>query len=564
MSSMNDMVYISVESRKGGVGKTTTALTLADALLEKGYQVLMIDMDIVGTTIDSFFINANAEYIHEVKLAGTPVNLVRLFKEFFMAGKNVPVFALEAENKKGAFTYSKGKCNFIGSNIYEKNNGTVPLEDPRILYDAYHAYWLLEFVKGISKTFAAAIGKDTKVAVVLDNSPGFSSIENGIHDFITDLGPEQGKVLLVTTIDPQDIKACRQSKSVIQTLFDDKVAAGRYYRSMVQNVDGGKRESKAFDTVWNSLCASDGHHPEYHAGEHEKEPPFINILVNKVPQIIFEQIYAKGILHRESEEASPFQNHLLYYFSNPQLMENNVSHQLSYAGRLEQYRQSGDIMEIESDDARYLEASVFFHQQGLGDFLKDTWAPKACFRDVLETMNGHDLLRDEPQGVVGLREDWSMSRVHSLDEEVKVVERFVMNNLKEGLMLREIMPLIENHVASVLSDMDEKAKIDFHPDHPKLEEIADFVTSFGLSVYRLHIYGQVSEMFNGLIGYCLEDVENLEKINKGAISSWIEDVLEGRVVDNNMAGALMHKLNDRKNARELRKVLQVIIHSWEL
>lgn len=42
---------ISVESRKGGVGKTTAALNLADLLVEKGYKVLLLDLDITGTSI---------------------------------------------------------------------------------------------------------------------------------------------------------------------------------------------------------------------------------------------------------------------------------------------------------------------------------------------------------------------------------------------------------------------------------------------------------------------------------------------------------------------------------
>ena len=42
---------ISVESRKGGVGKTTAALNLADLVLEKGYKVLLLDLDITGTSI---------------------------------------------------------------------------------------------------------------------------------------------------------------------------------------------------------------------------------------------------------------------------------------------------------------------------------------------------------------------------------------------------------------------------------------------------------------------------------------------------------------------------------
>jgi Mrp family chromosome partitioning ATPase len=38
-------VVISVIGRKGGVGKTTTALNLAGALAEQGYAVTMIDLD---------------------------------------------------------------------------------------------------------------------------------------------------------------------------------------------------------------------------------------------------------------------------------------------------------------------------------------------------------------------------------------------------------------------------------------------------------------------------------------------------------------------------------------
>ena len=41
----------SVESRKGGVGKTTIALNLAKVLAGKKYDVLLIDCDITGTPI---------------------------------------------------------------------------------------------------------------------------------------------------------------------------------------------------------------------------------------------------------------------------------------------------------------------------------------------------------------------------------------------------------------------------------------------------------------------------------------------------------------------------------
>lgn len=563
MILITEMVYISIESRKGGVGKTTTALTLAEVLLEEGYQVLMMDLDIVGTTIDSTFIKDNNANIHEVKLSGKPVNLVRLFKELYMAGMNVPAFATEKEKKENAFSFSFGKCNIIGSNIYEKDE-FIPLEDPRILYDAYHAYWLLEFVKVISRSFTDAAGRDDKVAIILDNSPGFSSIENGIHDYITDIGPSKGKVLLVSTIDPQDIGACRQSKSIIQSLFDEKKAAGRYYRSMIEKGEGVKRNSQAFDSVWTSLCASGGHQPEYHTSEHGAEPPFVSILVNKVPQIIFEQIFEKEILNRESEEASPFQNHLLYYFSNPQLKSKEITHQQIFAGRFDQYRQSGNIVEIESDNARYMEACSFFRQLGMGDIFKEEWSPKAYFKDILEVMRGQENLREEPVETIRFHEGRFTNKERRVEEEIKLVERFVMDNVKDDERLQDIMPVVEGSVNSVLNNMEGKSAIDFHPEHPRLEEIGDFVTSFGLAVYRLHIYEQVCELFNRLMNYCLEDVENMEKLNKDAISIWMANVFEGRVVDQDISGALSQMLDDRKNARELHKSLQVIIRSWQL
>ena len=46
----DNCLLVSVESRKGGVGKTTAALNLARILLEKkGYAVLFLDVDITGT-----------------------------------------------------------------------------------------------------------------------------------------------------------------------------------------------------------------------------------------------------------------------------------------------------------------------------------------------------------------------------------------------------------------------------------------------------------------------------------------------------------------------------------
>ncbi|WP_252896754.1 ParA family protein [Metallosphaera hakonensis] len=39
---------ISIRSSKGGVGKSTIAISLAKALAMKGYDVLLMDRDVVG------------------------------------------------------------------------------------------------------------------------------------------------------------------------------------------------------------------------------------------------------------------------------------------------------------------------------------------------------------------------------------------------------------------------------------------------------------------------------------------------------------------------------------
>jgi chromosome partitioning protein len=65
---------ISIANQKGGVGKTTTALTLGTALVERGRSVLLVDLDPQSSLTIAFGIDAEGNSMHEVLGSTEPGN----------------------------------------------------------------------------------------------------------------------------------------------------------------------------------------------------------------------------------------------------------------------------------------------------------------------------------------------------------------------------------------------------------------------------------------------------------------------------------------------------------
>lgn len=577
MNSTSNIVYISIESRKGGVGKTTVALTLAEILQQKEYQILLVDMDIIGTRVDPTFIKDNQHLLHEVSYKGKAVNLLQMFNKVYMSGKNVPVFMPANEKQSNYLTFERGKCNIIGSDLYskkedgedkkeeEEEKNTI-LEDPRVLYDAFHAYWMIEFVKEIVKSFEKAMNRGDKIVVVFDNSPGFSSIENGIHDFLTDIGTEKGKFVLVSSIDQQDLDACRQTKEIINNIIKDKLEARDYYCSLMGDKDKEEKKntSSAFNSVWNSLCVSNGQLPEYYSIDHEiKDKKFIGIIVNKVPRNIVEDIEGR-ILEKDEEFPAPFLNHLLYKYNSQLLDEHDIKHHTNFNSGFDEFKLSGDIAKIEEDDEKYLKFLDYLKQIGLNILFKPMWSPLALFKEIISDLEKEEALKDVSEFSVS-KIYGTVQREKGFEKNVETVKKFVLKNLKEGVDLHNdfvtVFDFVKNRIEFANNH---NTPLDLHPDSPRLELIGGFVSNVGLAIYRLNKYDVICELLNELIKRSLEDVETMEQLDTDAISGMIEDILAGRENVEDIKGTVSAMINKTIIARELRYAINQIIKQWEL
>ncbi len=217
----------SIESRKGGVGKTTVALNLATILVNKG-PVLLLDCDITGTSIvdpakNSPFWDKETNVLTEVnkKRETKDINLIHFFLNSFIKGER---------NVRGFINLEKlkiNKVNVLGSFLY----GT-PREaaiNSSWLMDELHSYWMVELIQQIIKEFEGLFS-DKTVHIVIDNSPGFTSFNQSLHDYMFEEGPIVAKFLLVSTLDSQDLQANMEAAAEIRNCVENRTAAANYYK----------------------------------------------------------------------------------------------------------------------------------------------------------------------------------------------------------------------------------------------------------------------------------------------------------------------------------------------
>lgn len=227
------MEIYSVESRKGGVGKTTIALNLAKALARRKYDVLLIDCDITGTPITKAAWNSPFWRSHVVARFkghpddGHPFNLISYYKKYFLKGKK---YDNEAKMHHESL---KGRINLIGSDIYDEKGSLII--DPRDLMDDLHSYWFLDMIKEITKDFCDDSTLPNQ-AIVLDNSPGYVGIGKSIRDWLTEDRELNSKFVLVSSLDEQDIESTISSAIDIRNMKKSQQWVGDYVKCIINKV----------------------------------------------------------------------------------------------------------------------------------------------------------------------------------------------------------------------------------------------------------------------------------------------------------------------------------------
>lgn len=287
----NEFKVISVESRKGGVGKTTAALNLSTVLIKQGYEVLLLDIDITGTSISGSYKSSYwKNHIFPVKRNNKDINLLEIFSKTFINGNNICDFSMDVDIKD-KYIVSKGRINIISSEIFlseaRKEKHSKLMFDPRILFDELHSFWLIDMLKQLCEKFTKFM-KSEKVVVVLDNSPGYIGLGKSVHSWLTDIGPQNGKFLTVSSFDTQDLNSCLSAIQEIDEIVDIKIQGSKYYNDLKEGVTTKSPNVKGVENFFLKLATTENDklYQYYRSNYHNDKPSiesYQSLIINKVP-----------------------------------------------------------------------------------------------------------------------------------------------------------------------------------------------------------------------------------------------------------------------------------------
>lgn len=296
---------ISIESRKGGVGKTTIAMNLAKVLRKIKYSVLVIDCDIIGTSISGathsdFF---KEEVVELLDYEGNPINLIGYYQKQYLKGNNDASVLFQSIGSD----QNKNKIFVLESDLFDSDNKLII--HPSLLMDEIHSFWFVQMLKNICGLFTSRF--DSRCAIILDNSPGFISLNSAIHHWMAEIGPKDAKYVLVSSIDKQDLESNLDSANEIKETIDLNNRVLNYFYSLknpsVVELDTKEENfllsnNKAKEYLYYLL--SEGNNMEKTPTININASSYLNMIFNKVPEDCQEDLVdrlASEVLSSNSE-----------------------------------------------------------------------------------------------------------------------------------------------------------------------------------------------------------------------------------------------------------------------
>lgn len=308
----NVTIY-SIESRKGGVGKTTIALNLATVLSEKNSLVLILDFDFLGTSMAEAIEESQYWKKQEILVAKRKggednkdynVNLIDLLKSL-TEGSFGSFLTVPISNS------NKGNILAIGSKFPTKDNNDI-----HIIIDELHIYGYINLLEKLTQKLVTLNPNYQNYSIIIDHSPGDSCLHNAFNEWIIkNCSVDRAKFIFVSSFDPQDFHACVESAFKIKS-FVDKIDL---YRSIEPiHVKSIPQEDHCifYDILDERITL-----PQKTTNHAQA---YISLLLNKVPEVVFNDELRLDF--KMDDEKNKLFNEIAQYADNRQYPQNLIKY----------------------------------------------------------------------------------------------------------------------------------------------------------------------------------------------------------------------------------------------
>jgi len=219
-SGLKAVKSISINSNKGGTGKTTIAVNLAVLLAKKGKNVCLLDTDFQGPSIMTFF-DRNVKFINEYLRGEAELSdcLQDISKELRTLGKLFVGFA----------DYSPAAINSmlrVDPDISMRMlTNLISLRDQVFEIPYEVDYLILDSSPGMGlNTINSIMAADISIYVIKLTNLDIDGTVSMIHGISKNLKIKKPNPLIIANMIPEQFIADEKSKEILKSLIENKIA----------------------------------------------------------------------------------------------------------------------------------------------------------------------------------------------------------------------------------------------------------------------------------------------------------------------------------------------------